>query len=189
MIVMGDWNSWMKDVDVFFLEVGMEEAIREQHDSAPPVTCNRSHSDPIDDIYTSSTIVGVWGTYLAFGKLGGYHRGLLLDIPDEYIFGFTLHDLVPPSARRLKMDNPVVVKKYNNTLWQIIKDTKLDKEIEALHERSTYEMKPHIQRHFERVDARLQEAQLRVERKCAHIYAGHVEWSPQVKKAYELVEF
>ena len=50
-------------------------------------------------------------------------------------------------------------------------------------------MKPHVQWHFEPVDARIQEAQLRAERKCAHIYAGNVEWSPQVKKAYELVEF
>ena len=189
MIVVGDWNSQMKDVDVFFLEIGMEEAIREQHDSTPPVTCNRSHLDPIDVIYTSSTIVGVRGTYLTFDKLGGDHTGLLLDIPDEYIFGFTLHDLVPPSARHLKMDNPAVVKKYDNTLWRIIKDTRLDKAIEALHKNSTYPMKPHVQWHFERVDVRIQEAQLRVERKCAHIYAGHVEWSPQVKKAYELVEF
>ena len=61
----------------------MEEAIREQHTSAPPVTCNRSHSKPIDGIYASSTIVGVRRSYLAFGKLGGDHRGLLLDIPDK----------------------------------------------------------------------------------------------------------
>ena len=50
-------------------------------------------------------------------------------------------------------------------------------------------MKPHVQRHFEWIDAKIQEAQLRLERKCAHIYAGHMEWPPQVKKAYELVEF
>ena len=161
----------------------MEEAIREQHTSAPPVTCNRSHSEPINGIYTSSTIVGVRGSYLAFGRLGGDHRGLLLDIPDEYIFGFTLQDLVPPSVCRLKMDNPAVVKKFNSTLWRFFKGNGLDKEIEALHKQSTYPIKQHFQRHFEQIDAKIQEAQLRAERKCAHIYAGHVEWSPQVKKS------
>ena len=50
-------------------------------------------------------------------------------------------------------------------------------------------MKPHVQRHFERIDAKIQEAQLGAEKKCAHIYAGHVEWSPLVKKAYKLVKF
>ena len=50
-------------------------------------------------------------------------------------------------------------------------------------------MKPHVQRHFQPIDAKIQEAQLRAERKCAHIYAGHVQWSPQVKESYELVEF
>ena len=116
LIVMGDWNSRMKDVNVFFSEVGMEEAIREQHNLTLPITCNRSHSNPIDGIYTSLTIVGVSESYLAFGKLRGDHRGLLLNILDEYILGFTMQDLVPPSVRHLKMDNPAVVKKYNNTL-------------------------------------------------------------------------
>ena len=49
-------------------------------------------------------------------------------------------------------------------------------------------MKPHVQRHIERIDAKVQEAQLCAEKKCAHIYAGQVEWSPQVKEAYEVVE-
>ena len=189
LIVMGDWKSRMKDADAFFSDLGMEETIRKQHTSAPPVTCNRSHSEPIDGIYTSSTIVRFHGSCLAFGKLGRDHRGLLLDIPDEYIFGFTLQDLVPPSAHRLKMDNPAVVEKYNCTLWQIFEETRLDKEIEALHEQSTYPMKSHVLKHFERIDAKIQAAQLCAERKCAHIYAGYVEWSPQVQKAYKLVDF
>ena len=133
--------------------------------------------------------MGTWGSYLAFGKLGRDHRGLILDIPDEYIFGFTLHDFVPPSARRLKLDNPAIVQKYNNTLWKILKETGLDKDIENIHQNSTYTMKLHVQRHFEQIDAKIQEAQLCAEKKCAHIYAGHVQWPPQVKGAYELVEF
>ena len=28
-----------------------------------------------------------------------------------------------------------------------------------------------------------------MEKKCAHIFAGQVEWSPQVKEAYDLVDF
>ena len=69
---------------------------------------------------------------------------------------------------------------------KIVQETGLDKDIEFLHEHSTFPMKPHVQQHFERIDARIQDVQLRAEKKCA---AGHVEWSPQVKKAYELVEF
>ena len=81
------------------------------------------------------------------------------------------------------------MKKYNTILWKIFKETGLDKAIENIHQNSTYPIKPHVQRQFERIDAKVQEAQLRAERKCAHIYAGQVEWLPQVKEAYELVEF
>ena len=35
LIVMGDWNSRMKDVDSFFETLGMEEAILEQHKTTP----------------------------------------------------------------------------------------------------------------------------------------------------------
>ena len=58
IMVMGDWNSRMNDVDAFFSELGMEEAIREQHNSNLPMICNRSHSEPINRIYTSSAVVG-----------------------------------------------------------------------------------------------------------------------------------
>ena len=50
-------------------------------------------------------------------------------------------------------------------------------------------MTPEQKRQFERIDAKLLEAQYKAEKKCAHIYAGSVEWSPQVKQAYDLVEF
>ena len=58
LIMMGDWNSRMGDVDNFFDTLGMEEAIHEQHPSTPPITCNQSSSEPLDGIYTSSTLVG-----------------------------------------------------------------------------------------------------------------------------------
>ena len=189
LIVMGDWKSRMSDMDTFFSELGMEEAIREQYDSAPPVTCTWLHSELIDRIYTSSIVVGTQGSYPAFGKLDGDHRGLILDLPDKYNFRFTLQDLVPPSACRLKLDNPAIVKKYNTISWKIFKKTGLNKAIKVIHQNSAYPMKPHVQHQFERINAKVQEAQLRVERKCAHIYAGQVEWSSQVKEAYELVEF
>ena len=73
VIVMGDWNSRMKDVDSFFETLEREEAIQEQHDLTPPITCQKLYSEPIDGIYTSSTLVGIRGSYLAFGKLGGDH--------------------------------------------------------------------------------------------------------------------
>ena len=189
IIVMGDWNSRMKDVDLFFEPLGMEEAIREQHKSIPPVTCQKSHSEPIDRIYTSSTLVGIHGSYLAFGKLGGNHCGLLLDIPTDFIFGFTLSNLVPSSTHQLKLDNPAVVNKYNLMLWNIIMTQGLDKELKKLHAECTYPMTSAQQCKFEHIDKKLLEAQYKADKKCSHIYAGSVEWLPQVKQAYELVEF
>ena len=80
-------------------------------------------------MYTSSTLVGVWGSWLAFKRLGGDHCCLLLDIPDKYILGFTMQDLVPPSAQHLKLDNPAVVQKYNTILMKIFSKEGIDKKL------------------------------------------------------------
>ena len=50
-------------------------------------------------------------------------------------------------------------------------------------------MKPHLKQRFERLDAKFLEAQFEAERKCMYMYTGGVEWSPQVKQAYNLVDF
>ena len=110
---MGDWNSRKQDVGKWFEQLHMLDAIMEQHKEEPPVTYKRSGKDPLDGIYTTSTVVGVGGTFFAFHKLGEDHRGLLLDIPAEMILGFHIHHLVPPKARKLQVDNPTIVNKYN----------------------------------------------------------------------------
>ena len=109
--------------------------------------------------------MGIRGSYLAFGKLGGDHRGLLLDIPADFIFGFTHSDLVPPSARRLKLDNPAVDHKYNATLWKLITMQGLDTELETLHKKCAYPTTPEQKRQFERIDMKLLEAQYKAEKK------------------------
>ena len=105
LIMMGDWNSRMGNVNNFFENLKITEAIQEQQTASSPVTCNCSHLEPLDNIYTSSTLVGIHGSYLSFRKLGGDHRGLIFDILDEFIFGF---NLVPPCTWWFKLNTPAI---------------------------------------------------------------------------------
>ena len=110
IVAMGGWNSRKQEVDKWFEDLHMMEAIRELHNGESPVRYKRSAKEYIDCIYTTSTIVGVQGTYLWFHKLGR-----------SKILGFHIHHLVPPKARKLQLDNPAIVDKYNQELLKIIR--------------------------------------------------------------------
>ena len=93
IIMMGDFNSEAKEVREWMIQRGLVDGICELHgyDKAP-ATNQTSKDAPIDAIYVSPHLQGFKGGFLPFRSLGGTHRGLWLDIPNELLLGFK-----PPS--------------------------------------------------------------------------------------------
>ena len=74
----------------------------------------RSHiQDPSTSIRRNlllAKLKGIQGGYLSFQALGGDHRGLWIDIPKILIYGHNPQSVPLAAARRLKLEDPRVVK-------------------------------------------------------------------------------
>jgi hypothetical protein len=109
VIIMRDWNSKYTEVVRWMQRLGMIDIIHKRHNTtAPPPTCTRSTTGPIDAIFVPNHFTCWRGGYLAFDYLEGDHRGIWCDIPVEFILGYNMQHPAHPQARRLKTTDPRV---------------------------------------------------------------------------------
>ena len=114
---MGDWNEKVvgENLRLWMKVFGLREAITSIHGQKPPPTYQRG-TDAIDGIFVSPSIRVTKAGYLGFGEIPGDHRGLWLDVEQRSILGYKMADIPIAQARRLKLDNPRVVRRYQNLL-------------------------------------------------------------------------
>ena len=121
IILMGDFNSDFSDLQEWMLTNGLVESICEMHGYEEAlITHTRSFKHPLDGIFCSPKLKGVQGGYLSFEALGGDHRGLWIDIPKILIYGHNPQSVPLAAARRLKIEDPRVVTKYNEELHELL---------------------------------------------------------------------
>ena len=108
---MGDFNTHYDNLCTWMKEYGLVDTIASQHGPCP-VTYNRSNSQPLDIIFASPNISPTLSGYLSFGRLAGDHRGIWIDVPKILLYGYNPPQPTHPTARRLKLSDPRVVKRY-----------------------------------------------------------------------------
>ena len=128
------------------------------------------------------------GGCLYFGRLLSDHQGKWVDIPTELLLGFNSPPLTHPDARRLKIDNPRVVVKYNNQLHDdCMKDSLyehwnyLHNQV-VLHSQTSDNLPQYLVQEFEEVDKILEYHMINAEVECRKLHTGSVPWSPTYKK-------
>jgi exonuclease III len=168
IIVIGDWNSDYEEVNTWMRAQGLKDIIQSRHgSSAPPPTCKRSRESPIDAIFVSNTFTCWRGGFLSFDYLEGDHRGLLCDIPIEYVLGYHMQYPNHPKARRLKTEDPRTCKKYISTLHQILSPTGVYDKIQQLYTLSQNRtLLPTDALKFEEWDQIITAAMYTAEQKC-----------------------
>ena len=127
--------------------------------------------------------------YLPFGDSPSDHRGLWVKIKEESLFGYSMEKVVPPTARRLTLDNPKVVKKWidiyktyilNHQLPQRI--FKLQNQIEAGIWNAELKQEYDIIRLLRRQGIELADS------KCRKLNMGEVPWSMTLQAARDNIE-
>ena len=114
LIVMGDFNSHYLDLTSWMATIGLIDLIEHRHGKCP-TTHTRSSETPLDVIYGSPIFKIMKGGFLPFQKLLSDHRGIWIDIPKFYLFGYKPQHPVFPSPRRLKLEDPRIVKSTFHT--------------------------------------------------------------------------
>lgn len=190
IILMGDWNSDYRDLTRWMECLGLKDAIHSRHHAQnPPITCKRSHDQPLDAIFISNAVQCQRGGFFAFDYLKGDHRGLWCDIPSEYLMGFNMNKLHSPKARRLKLLDPRTKKAYLRTLHSLLAKDNIyetfDTLFQEIHERATHLP---IEK-FEHLDDKITLAMEKAERGCRKLKSGKVKWSPTYQKACDTVTY
>ena len=100
----------------------MENLLVKLHPDLDPVaTCDErtTNDTPINGIWTLPGIDAIRGGMLGFGSLAeckSDHRLLWVDIQNESIFGCPPPPLAPVKQKGIPLNDPKIVKKYNNKL-------------------------------------------------------------------------
>ena len=192
LVLMGDWNedvvgapltTWMT---VFHLR----EAITSYHGQSPPPTHQRG-SHAIDGIFISDSIQVQKAGYLGFGEIPGDHRGIWIDVHQRHVLGYKMSDIPRAEARRLKLEDPRVVHKYQTILFEYLSAYKVFSRLRKLTSQIV-EGVPFTEKQeheYEEVDKIRVKGMDLAERKCRKLKMGAKLWSPALQKERDTILF
>ena len=175
VIVMIDANEHVVDGNFGrkMLDLGLREVVNFKHGAHHSYLRG---SEPIDGIFVSSILLECQCGYT---NPGFDHYGLWIDIPREILYGADNH-WVPPRARRLRCNDPRIVRKYLQNLKRLIDWEQMENELLVCMNQSTPVKR--VTRIWNSCDDKLTKARLEAERKCRKIRSGKVQWSPEFSR-------
>ena len=114
LILCGDWNQDVRQPAFLdqFSQHNLIPALMSKHDPTTAPETYNGGSDPIDEIFISSTLTVTGGGYLEHGSSQGDHRPLWIDLDKAAAIGTVFPDLPTHKARKLKCSDLRIVKKY-----------------------------------------------------------------------------
>ena len=192
LIISGDWNEKINSDNItqWMALFDLRELVTSLHDGDPPPTYNRGR-DPIDGIFGSSNLNPSATGYLEFDRIPGDHCGLWIDVPNTQLLGYKMKDIPRHKARRLKLEDPRVVKKYLCLLDSFFKMKGVYDKVTRLKAICQDEDTPlpQIEKEHNEID-KIREAGMHyAERRCRKLKMGGVPWSPKIKLARDRILF
>jgi len=141
------FNEWKKDA-------GLEDVFVERNvdNHILPPTFNRG-INPIDIIMCTAGITVIKAGYLTFGEGVGDHRPLLMDVTVASTLGVKMAVPKKMVARRLKLQDPRVVKKYNKLLICFFRRFSILDQIQLLQDRVVGPLSDEEAANVEKMDA------------------------------------
>lgn len=188
IVLMTDANEDVRCGDFVkkLRKVGLTETIIDQHGHQGPATHQRG-SVPIDGIFVTDTLQGCKCGYL---PLTFDHRGLWIDIPMTVAFGHALPPISSPAARRLKCEDPRIVKAYQLTYDAYLVKNKVYEQAQTLYKKVINNecQKQEIRYEWNRIDKVRVIGMMEADKKCRQLYMGGIPWSPTLQAARHKVD-
>jgi hypothetical protein len=157
-------------------ECGMQEIMVKNYGTNLPNTYTRG-STPIDGLFVSHSLLNC---------LSGYtdiicdHRMLWIDVPMDLAFGYIPSLTALPSPQRLILQDPRVVKRYNQLLREGLQQHDVLNRLRALEQGITERITPSQIREYNLLDALRIQATIIAQKRCRKLRMGAVPFSPQL---------
>jgi len=190
IIVALDANEDMRKgpVSEAFRKQGLREVLMERHGMNAPAMTDWG-SDAIDGIWASRTIVILRGGYMACGAAipRTNHWALWMDIQYRVAYGHITPPIAKAQARWLKLQDPRIVKRFNDKYHQLIIHHKLNERAFHLERTSTYPPTQEMVAAYEQLDAEKILCVQTADKMCRKLKMGSVPWSSGLQRARDVL--
>lgn len=194
LIIAGDVNEDIRtgQTEEFFRALGMREVILEKHATrSPPATHNKNTKrEPIDGIWASEELQITGAGYAPFGEgCESDHRLLWADFSYHTTFGKEYPKTYHAPAKRLRSDDPRLVRLYNRKVKAALNKEKLISRaflIEELAKKNGWDDK--LERAYNKIQQRNIELRKGIEKKLRKLKMGGVQWSPKLQAYRDQIE-
>ena len=163
-----------------FRQLELKDAIRERTGVKGPKTFHQGKHQ-IDGVFISPDIDCVGACFLPFWSGIGDHRVIVIDIPNQVLFGEQLLTILRPTGRKLRCENKKSVQKYTRELMHQLNVHKITVKIQQvinLIEADPTRNQKDLQNQIDRVKTDCMKS---AERKCRQYCMGQVDFSPELK--------
>lgn len=154
----------------------------------PSPTYHRNRSYPIDSVFVSRRLRHIHkGGWLRFGEGIGDHRVIYMDTPMSLLLGENKSQTPPRHIRRLKCNDPKVVRRFNMLLEEQYRTHNTLERIEALNRSFHIPLTESEQFELEKIDRISTCAVLYADKRCRKLNMGNVPFSDVIHKADESI--
>jgi len=109
----------------------------------------------------------------------GDHRCLWLDLPEQWIFGGNMPEIVRAGARRLKSDDPCTRKCYLDNLEKYFNDHLLLQKVQQIEtDLLTQQLQPHHKVELEHLDTLCIQGMIYAKQQCRKLHTRLYGWTP-----------
>ena len=193
IIVMGDFNDNVTQPPIsnFFESLQMHNTLLTlfgQQYYSSPCTYTRGNSK-IDAIFATQGISAVRGGMLPSHTFDSDHTPLWIDLQFHSIFGTKHLHPTPLPQRRLKNEDPRIVKTFNSRYHKLLTSHNLQKDLANLSSTIYHTLNAEQAQEYERIDKLRVKCILEAEKKCRKFKMGNVEFSPTIQRQRDLMRF
>ena len=184
VLVMGDFNH-VVDSDIMTNFMNQHHLHNIHHTLHPTfhsrIPTHERGSRTIDGIFGSPGITAIRGGFASFKAFPTDHRLLWCDISHHTIFGVPKLIITPHARRRLKCEDPRVVKSFCKRYHKLLQDNHLFSSATRLKTSIQGPLTPEQITEYERIDKLRVKFMLAAEKKCRKFKVGGVEFSPKIQ--------
>jgi hypothetical protein len=161
------------------LECGLREVMFGTYGLNLPNTYARG-SVPIDGLFVSQSL---FQCQCGYTDIVCDHRMLWIDVPVELALGYSPSAIAKPSPKRLILQDPRIVKKYNKILHEHLEKHEVLSQIRKLEDEIEGKMTPAQMSEYNRLDTFRIQAALIAQKRCRKLCMGAVPYSPKLSLA------
>jgi hypothetical protein len=190
LLVMLDANEDVRSgpLATLFTEIGLREGITSHHHDLPsPKTYNRGRL-PIDGIFLTGDLIVNNAGWLPFDKSLGDHRLGYIDMDWSNFVGSDALHIVRPPARRLSTQIPRALQSYNGHLEKFFTQHKILLRLHHIVAGLGHILSPEKREQLASLDLLRASGMRYAEKRCRKLCMGAVEFSPEVNRAYDLLQ-